>query len=136
MATLTRKRLDPAIFDLPVNKMRAGYYTDAYFNHTRSALLVTTAAGNALARRAPAHLRTTARATTTLGAVVASAEIFGWMVRNPEKRLARALARPGHQLQHSLATAEPTPEQIEVAEAALQACLQLESDGAQHQNRG
>ena len=39
MATLTRKRLDPAIFDLPVDKMRAGYYTDAYFNHTRAALL-------------------------------------------------------------------------------------------------
>ena len=39
MATLTRKRLDAAIFDLPVDKMRAGYYTDAYFNHTRAALL-------------------------------------------------------------------------------------------------
>ena len=35
----TRKRLDPSIFDLPVEKMRAGYYTDAYFNHTRAALL-------------------------------------------------------------------------------------------------
>jgi nicotinate phosphoribosyltransferase len=35
----TRKRLDPAIFDLPVEKMRAGYYTDAYFNHTRATLL-------------------------------------------------------------------------------------------------
>ena len=27
------------IFDLPVEKMRDGYYSDAYFNHTRSALL-------------------------------------------------------------------------------------------------
>jgi len=35
----TRRRLDPAIFDLPVEKMRAGWYTDAYFNHTRDALL-------------------------------------------------------------------------------------------------
>ena len=33
------RRLDPEIFDLPVEKMRDGYYTDAYFNHTRSALL-------------------------------------------------------------------------------------------------
>jgi len=39
VATLTRRRLDPAVFDLPVDKMRAGYYTDAYFNHTRSTLL-------------------------------------------------------------------------------------------------
>jgi nicotinate phosphoribosyltransferase len=33
------RRLPPEIFDLPVEKMREGYYTDAYFNHTRSALL-------------------------------------------------------------------------------------------------
>ena len=32
-------RLPPDVFDLPVEKMREGYYTDAYFNHTRSALL-------------------------------------------------------------------------------------------------
>jgi nicotinate phosphoribosyltransferase len=35
----TRKRLDPTIFDLPVEKMRAGWYTDAYFNHARATLL-------------------------------------------------------------------------------------------------
>ena len=34
-----RKRLPPEIFDLPFEKMREGYYTDAYFNHTRAALL-------------------------------------------------------------------------------------------------
>jgi len=32
-------RLPPEIFDLPVEKMRAGYYTDAYFNHARDTLL-------------------------------------------------------------------------------------------------
>jgi nicotinate phosphoribosyltransferase len=35
----TRRRLDPEVFDLPVEKMRAGWYTDAYFNHTRATLL-------------------------------------------------------------------------------------------------
>jgi nicotinate phosphoribosyltransferase len=34
-----RARLDPEVFELPVEKMRDGYYTDAYFNHARSALL-------------------------------------------------------------------------------------------------
>ena len=34
-----RERLDPHIFDLPFEKMRDGYYSDAYFNHTRAALL-------------------------------------------------------------------------------------------------
>src|SRR4051794_20844047 len=35
----TRTRLDPALFDLPVEKMRAGWYSDAYFNHARDTLL-------------------------------------------------------------------------------------------------
>jgi nicotinate phosphoribosyltransferase len=34
-----RERLPAEIFDLPVEKMREGWYTDAYFNHTRAALL-------------------------------------------------------------------------------------------------
>jgi nicotinate phosphoribosyltransferase len=37
--TSTHKRLDPSIFDLPVEKMQAGWYTDAYFNHTRATLI-------------------------------------------------------------------------------------------------
>ena len=48
------------------------------------------------------------------------------MVRNPEHPVARGLARPGHELQHRLATAEPSAAQLEVAEAALAACLELE----------
>ena len=42
MATQQRARptrLPPEVFDLPVEKMREGYYTDAYFNHTRDTLL-------------------------------------------------------------------------------------------------
>ena len=38
-ARVRGSRLPPEIFDLPVEKMRDGYYTDAYFNHTRAALL-------------------------------------------------------------------------------------------------
>jgi len=95
-------------------------------SHMLGPLLASSAVGGALASRAPAHLRGPARAAAQLGAVAASTEIFSWMVRNPETRLARALARPGHELQHRLATAEPTPEQLEVAEAALAACLELE----------
>ena len=39
MPQRSRQRLSPAIFDLPVEKMRAGWYTDAYFNHARETLL-------------------------------------------------------------------------------------------------
>ncbi len=34
-----RERLDPAIFNLPVDKMRAGYYTDKYFVRARDVLV-------------------------------------------------------------------------------------------------
>jgi len=95
-------------------------------SHLLGPLLATTALGNTLAAHAPAHMRTAARMGAQFAAVAASTEIFGWMVRNPDKPLARALAKPGHELQHRVATAEPTPEQIEVAEAALAACLELE----------
>jgi nicotinate phosphoribosyltransferase len=37
--TRRTKRLPPEIFDLPVEKMREGYYTDAYFNFARETLL-------------------------------------------------------------------------------------------------
>jgi nicotinate phosphoribosyltransferase len=36
--TTRRKRLDPAIFNLPVERMRAGYYSDKYFVRARGVL--------------------------------------------------------------------------------------------------
>jgi uncharacterized protein YqhQ len=98
-------------------------------SHLLGPLLATLTVGNALAARAPTHLRSAARGAATLAAVAASTEIFSWMVRNPDNRLSKALAKPGHELQHRIATAEPTTEQLEVAEAALDACLRLERGG-------
>src|SRR5436190_5918823 len=95
-------------------------------SHLLGPLVASTAVGGALASRAPAHLRGPARAAAQIGAVAASMEVFGWMTRNPDSPLSRSLAWPGHELQHRLATAEPTPEQLEVAEQALAACLELE----------
>ena len=94
--------------------------------HLVGPLLATMAAGNALATRAPAHLRGPARAAASVGALGAATEVFNWMSKHPERRLSKLLARPGHELQHRLATAEPSPAQLEVAEAALAACLRLE----------
>ena len=96
-------------------------------SHIVGPLLATSAFANALVQKAPVQVRAPARLAASLGALAASTEVFGWMVRNPDHPVARALARPGHELQHRLATAEPTPDQLEVAEAALAACLRLES---------
>jgi uncharacterized protein YqhQ len=94
--------------------------------HLVGPLVATTALGNILAAKAPPHLRGPARMAASVGAIAASMEIFGWMVKHPRHPLARALSKPGHELQHRLSTAEPTAEQLEVAEAALAACLELE----------
>ena len=96
-------------------------------SHLIGPLLAASGAANILAARAPRNLRRGAQIAGSVGAVGAAVEVFGWMTRNPRHPLARVLARPGHELQHRLATAEPSAEQLAVAEAALAACLELEN---------
>ena len=38
MATVQRIRLSPATFRLPIERIREGYYSDAYFNFTKRLL--------------------------------------------------------------------------------------------------
>jgi nicotinate phosphoribosyltransferase len=35
---VSRDRLDPALFEIPVDRLRSGWYTDAYFNHSKDLL--------------------------------------------------------------------------------------------------
>jgi uncharacterized protein YqhQ len=98
-------------------------------SHLLGPMLLTTAAGNLIAEQAPRPLRPAAKLAGAIGSLAASVEIFNWMTRNAEHPLARALAKPGHELQHRLGTREPSAEQLEVADAALRACLQLEDAG-------
>ncbi len=100
--------------------------------HLVGPLIATSAIGNVLAGLAPERMRDRARTGAQLGALAASTEIFGWMTRHPDHLVAQALSKPGHELQHRLSTAEPSPAQLEVAEAALRACLELEDDDNPH----
>jgi uncharacterized protein YqhQ len=95
-------------------------------SHLVGPLTIATALAGAAAELAPARHRTAARLVGAVGAVGAAVEVFGWMARNPEKRLSRALARPGTELQRRLSTSEPSEAQLEVAEAALQTVLAAE----------
>ena len=98
--------------------------------HLVGPLLATSAVGNVVASLAPERVQKHAKAVAQIGAVAAATELFGWMTRNPSHPLAQALAKPGHELQHRFSTAEPSAEQLEVAEAALKACLELEHAAA------
>jgi uncharacterized protein YqhQ len=104
--------------------------------HLVGPLMLTGAAAGALAAAAPRRLRPAARVLGTLGAVGASVEIFAWMTRHPDRVVAKALAVPGHELQHRLSTAEPTTGQLEVAQAALDACLEAEAHARSSSDAG
>jgi len=83
---------------------------------------------NALASHLPRRARGAARVTGQVAAVAFASELLGWALSHPDERLSRAIRRPGLELQLHLATAEPSAEQLEVARAALDACLELENN--------
>jgi uncharacterized protein YqhQ len=96
-------------------------------SHLVVPMLVLGVVGGIVARAAPPALRPLARVGAAFAAMSGSVELFTWAVRNPDHPLAKLLWRPGFFLQTHLLTAEPTPAQVEVANAALEACLALES---------
>jgi uncharacterized protein YqhQ len=95
-------------------------------SHLVGPLAVATALAGMAAELAPPRHRTKARILGAVGAVGAAVEVFGWMGRHPQSRLSRVLARPGTELQRRVSTREPSPAQLEVAEAAIRACLDAE----------
>jgi uncharacterized protein YqhQ len=95
-------------------------------SHIVGPMLLLTAAGNALASRAPAGRRGPARVAASLAAMGVATEAFAWTARNGDHRLARAMRRPGFALQRVAATREPTEAELEVARTALAEVLRLE----------
>ena len=108
-----------------------GEVDDATKEHERcgsnlvAPLLSTATLGNALARRA--GMRGPAvDAAVGIGSTAVALEVFGWSERHPRTGLARALRRPGHEIQRAVGTREPTDEQLEVGHAALREILRAE----------
>ncbi len=98
-------------------------------SHLVGPLLLATAVGNTVAGRmtTTARGRTIARAGVTVASLAAASEALSWMLRRPEHPVSRLLSWPGQELQHRFLTAEPSTEQLEVAQAALSECLRLET---------
>ena len=88
-------------------------------------MLASAAVGNVVLRRS--GLRgPAAEGAVALGSVAFAAEVFAWSERHPGSRLARLLRRPGHEIQRTVGTREPSPEQLEVGRAALDEILRVE----------
>jgi len=94
-------------------------------SHLVAPMLAASALGSVAARRA--GLRgPAAEAAVGLGSAAVAVEVFAWGERHPETRVTRVLRRPGHEIQRVIGTREPTPEQLEVGEAALAEILRVE----------
>ncbi len=98
-------------------------------SHLVAPMLTAAALGNVAARRA--GLRgPAAEAVVGLGSAAVAVEVFAWGERHPDTRMTRMLRKPGHEIQRVVGTREPTPEQLEVGEAALREILRVEqADG-------
>ena len=91
-------------------------------------LIATSALGSVAARRA--GMRGSAADTVgALGGMAVAVEIFAWSERHSGTKLARALKRPGYEIQRLVGTREPTPEQLEVGRAAMDEILRVERSG-------
>jgi uncharacterized protein YqhQ len=98
-------------------------------SHLVTPMLAAAALGNLAARRA--GLRgPAADAAVGLGSAAVAVEVFAWSERHSGTALARALRRPGHEIQRVVGTREPTPEQLEVGRAALAEILRAEAAAA------
>jgi uncharacterized protein YqhQ len=96
-------------------------------SHLMAPLLAANLAGAALLRRAVDKPSPLAGAAVQLASVGAAVEVFAWSERHGDTAVARALRKPGYELQRVLGTREPTGEQLEVGRAALAEILRVES---------
>jgi uncharacterized protein YqhQ len=95
-------------------------------SHLMAPLLAANVAGTVLLRRALQRPSRLADAAVSVASVGAAVEVFGWSERHAGSPAARALRRPGHELQRAVGTREPTEAQLEVGRAALAEILRVE----------
>jgi uncharacterized protein YqhQ len=87
-------------------------------------------AGAALIRKVLERPGPLAHAAVALGSMATAVEVFAWSERHAETRTARALRRPGYELQRVMGTREPDDAQLEVGRAALAEILRVEAESS------
>ncbi len=95
-------------------------------SHLMAPLVASNLAGVALLKSVaerPGPLATGAVAVASIGVAV---EVFAWTERHGDTAAARALRKPGYELQRVIGTREPTTAQLEVGRAALDEILRAE----------
>jgi uncharacterized protein YqhQ len=92
-------------------------------------MMLLSAGGTVLLERLVEKPSNAARAGVALGGASIAVEMFAWSDRHHGDQLAEVFHTPGREIQRHWATKEPTPEQLEVAGAALQEILRAEDGG-------
>ena len=95
-------------------------------SHLVAPMLAANLGGAALLRRVVERPGPVANAAVALSAAAVAVEVFAWAERHAGSRAARALRRPGFELQRALGTREPDERQLEVGRAALDEILRVE----------
>jgi uncharacterized protein YqhQ len=81
---------------------------------------------NMLLRAAGKERKPLASFVAGLVSIGTAMELFSWMSRHQDHPLARTLRRPGIEMQRLFTTGEPSTEQLDVADVALQELLRRE----------
>ena len=96
-------------------------------SHLVVPLLASNLAGTVLLRRTLERPGPVAGGAVALASTAVAVEVFAWCERNAETRLAKALRRPGFEIQRLIGTREPDERQLEVGRAALAEILRAEA---------
>jgi len=96
-------------------------------SHLVAPLLASNLVGTVLLRRAVDKPGPVAGGAVALASTAVAVEVFAWSERNAETKLARALKRPGFEIQRLIGTREPDERQLEVGRAALAEILRVEA---------
>ncbi len=98
--------------------------------HLVAPMMVAGIAGDVLLRKIVEQPSQTQQAGVALAGAAASIEMFAFAERHPNGAFAKAFRAPGFKFQEAIGTREPTPDQIEVGRAAINALLEAEGVSA------
>jgi uncharacterized protein YqhQ len=96
-------------------------------SHLVTPLLASNLAGALLVRSVLERPGPAANAGVAVASTAAAVEVFAWCERHAASRVAKALRRPGFELQRIIGTREPDERQLEVGRAALAEILRVEN---------
>jgi uncharacterized protein YqhQ len=99
-------------------------------SHLVAPMMAANLAGTLLLRKTLEKPSQLAVGAVSLASAAVAVEVFGWTERHAGTPVARALKRPGFEIQRVLGTREPDERQLEVGRAALAEILRVENGAA------